>query len=287
MPAPVSTRLPLKLRHDRMPLAKPHIGSAPFDLIAENYDRIFNDPQIGQAQRAAVRRVLEKEFHREHRVLEIGCGTGEDACFLAERGVEVVACDSSSGMLAVTTQKVAIRGLQHLVKPHLLAAEEIGSLEGSFDGVFSNFGVLNCVPDLSALAKSLGRLLRPGAAMVLCLMGPCCWWEIAWYLAHGNPRKAFRRLRRGGVTARLAGGTPVRVYYPRVSSLAHAFAPHFRLRAIKGVGVLVPPSYLEFWANRFPPLLRFAVHADAILEGCPGVRLLADHVLLTFERGGV
>jgi len=287
MPVRVSTRLPLKLRSDPMPLAKPQIGSAPFDLIAENYDRIFTDPQIGRAQRAAVRRVLEKEFHRGHRVLEIGCGTGEDACFLAHRGVEVFACDSSSGMVAVTTKKVAIRGLQHLVKPHLLAAEQISSLEDSFDGAFSNFGVLNCVADLSALAKSLGRLLRPGATMVLCLMGPCCWWEIAWYLAHGNPRKAFRRLRRGGVTARLAGGTPVRVYYPRVSSLAHAFAPHFRLRAIKGVGVLVPPSYLEFWANRFSPLLRFAVHADAILEGCPGVRLLADHVLLTFERGGV
>jgi ubiquinone/menaquinone biosynthesis C-methylase UbiE len=267
-----------------MPIAKPQIGSAPFDLIAENYDRIFSDAKIGQAQRAAVRKALEKEFHAGHRVLEIGCGTGADACFLAERGVEVVACDSSPGMVAVTAQKVALRGLQHFVKPCLLAAEYIGGLQDSFDGAFSNFGVLNCVPDLPALANDLGRLLRPGATMVLCLMGHCCMWEIVWYLAHGNPRKAFRRLRRGGITARVADGPPVRVYYPRVSSLARAFTPHFRLRAIKGVGVLVPPSYLEFWADRFPRLLRSAVQADAILEACRGVRLLADHVVLTFER---
>ncbi len=268
-----------------MPFAQPQIGLAPFDPIADNYDRIFTDPKIGQAQRSAVRRALEKEFHPGCRVLEIGCGTGADACFLAERGVEVVASDSSPGMLAVTAQKVASRGLQHLVTPRLLAAEDIAELEDSFDGAFSNFGVLNCVPDLPSLAKNLGRLLRPHATMLLCLMGPFCWWEIAWYLARGNPRKAFRRLRRGGVTARIADGPPVHVYYPKVSSLAHSFAPHFRLTAIKGVGVLVPPSYLEVWANRFPRLLRSAVQADAVLETCPGVRLLADHVLLKFERG--
>ena len=270
-----------------MPLAKPQIGLVPFDRIAEYYDRIFTDAKIGHVQRAAVRRALEKEFRPGHRVLEIGCGTGADACFLAEHGVEVVACDSSPGMVAVTAQKVAIRGLQHFVKPCLLAAEDIGSLKDSFDGAFSNFGVLNCVPDLPALAKNLGRLLRPGATMVLCLMGPCCMWEMAWYLAHGNPRKAFRRLRRGGVTARIADGPPVRVYYPRVSSLARALATHFRLTAIKGVGILVPPSYLEFWAERCPRLLRSAAHADAVLESCPGVRLLGDHVLLTLQRGGV
>ncbi len=287
MPAPISTGPPLKLRSDPMPLANTQFGSAPFDLVAENYDRVFTDSQIGQAQRTAVRRVLEKEFHRGHRVLEIGCGTGEDACFLGERGVKVVACDSSPRMVAVTAHKVAMRGLRHLVKPHLAEADEIDGLEDSFDGAFSNFGVLNCVSDLPALSKILGRLLRPRATMVLCLMGPCCFWEIAWYLARGNPQKAFRRLPRGGVTARVAGGPSVRVYYPRVSSLARAFAPYFRLRAIKGVGVLVPPSYLEFWAERFPRLLRFAVHADAVLERCPGVRLLADHILLTFDRGNV
>lgn len=267
-----------------MPFAQPCIGSAPFDPIAEDYDRTFTNSKIGGAQRAAVRRSLEKEFHRGCRVLEIGCGTGEDACFLAECGVEVVACDSSPGMVAVTTQKVAIRRLQHLVTARLLAAEEIGALEDSFDGAFSNFGVLNCVPDLPTLAKNVGRLLRPGATMLLCLMGPCCGWEIAWYLAQGNPGKAFRRLRHGGVTARIAGGPPIRVYYPGVSSLARAFAPHFRLRAIKGIGVLVPPSYFEAWADRFPRLFRSAMRADTVLQGCPGLRLLADHVLLKFER---
>jgi SAM-dependent methyltransferase len=268
-----------------MPLAQPKIGPAPFDLIAENYDRIFTDPKIGQAQRAAVRRALEREFHARQRVLEIGCGTGADACFLADRGVEVIACDSSAGMIEVTAQKVASRGLQPLVTPRLLAAENIADLEGSFDGAFSNFGALNCVPDLRGVASDLGRMLRPGATMLLCMMGPCCWWEIAWYLARGKPRKAFRRLRRGGVTACVADGPPVHVRYPKVSSLARYFAPHFRLKAVKGIGVLVPPSYLEVWANRFPRVLRSAVRADGVLESCPGIRLLADHVLLKFERG--
>jgi ubiquinone/menaquinone biosynthesis C-methylase UbiE len=268
-----------------MPTEQLQIGSTPFDRIAENYDRIFTDPLIGQAQRTAVRRALEKEFRPGDRVLEIGCGTGADACFLAERGVEVVACDISPAMVAVTARKVATRGFQHFVTPSLLAAEDLAVLTDSFDGAFSNFGALNCVADLPAVAKNLGRLLKPGATILLCLMGPCCWWEIAWYLAQGNPRKAFRRLRRGGVTTRIAGGASVQVFYPSVSSLALSFAPHFHLKAIKGVGILVPPSYLEFCAPRFPRLLRSAVRADSVLEGCPVLRLLGDHVLLKFERG--
>jgi SAM-dependent methyltransferase len=272
------------MRSDSMPAAQSQIGSFPFDAIAENYDRLFTNLKIGQAQRAAVRRALKKEFCPGNRVLEIGCGTGADACFLAKRGVEVVACDSSPGMIAVTAQKVASSGLQHLVVPLLLAAENVATLDGSFDGAFSNFGALNCVRDLPALAQQLGGLLRPGATMLLCLMGPCCGWEIACYTARGHPHKAFRRFRRGGVSARIADGPPVHVYYPRVASLARSFAPHFRLKAIRGVGILVPPSYLESWANRFPRLFRFAVHADTVLETCPGVRLLADHVLLKFER---
>jgi len=229
---------------------------------------------------------LGKAFRSGDHVLEIGCGTGVDACFLAERGVTVVACDSSSQMIAVATRRVKDSGKVRSVHLRLLAAENIASLPSgdSFDGAFSNFGALNCVRDLQQFVKNLAILLRPGATALLCWMGPCCLWEITWYLAQGKPGKALRRFHPEGVTARLAEGASVRVRYPSGRLLARTFAPEFRLVSIRGIGVSVPPSYLEPWANRFPCLFDLSVRADLLLGRCPGIRALSDHILMEFRR---
>jgi cyclopropane fatty-acyl-phospholipid synthase-like methyltransferase len=231
---------------------------------------------------------LAKTFRSGDRTLEIGCGTGVDACFLAKRGVQVVACDSSPQMIAVSKRRIEENGLQQLVQARVLRAEDISALHGQelFDGAFSNFGVLNCVDDLGRFARDLAQCLKPGASVLLCWMGPCCLWEIAWYLAQGNREKSFRRLKRDGVAAKIAEGAFVRVRYPSVKSLRRAFAPQFRVTAIKGIGVAVPPSYLESWAQRHPHLFQLCEGADSFLGRCPGIRLLADHVLVRLQREG-
>lgn len=269
-----------------MSAAQPQIYSAPFDAIADSYDETFTSSKIGQAQRAAVWKELEKAFRPADRVLEIGCGTGVDACFLGERGVRVVACDCSSQMIEVAERRIREGGHQRRVQPLLLRAEDIINLPPAelFDGAFSNFGALNCVEDIGQFARDLAKLLKPGATALLCWMGPCCAWEIAWYLAQRKPSKAFRRLHRGGVVARLAGGAFVRVRYPLVESLTRTFAPEFRLQSFRGIGVAVPPSYVEDWISRFPRLFDFCSRADSVLGRCPGVRDFADHMLLRFER---
>lgn len=269
-----------------MPVMPPLACAAPFDAVADRYDEAFTQSRIGRAQRGSVWKEMERVFQRGDRVLEIGCGTGLDACFLAERGVTVVACDNSPRMIAMATRRIAESGQERFVQPYLLGAEEIASLrDGSrFDGAFSNFGALNCVQDLGQLARDLAALLKPGATALLCLMGPCCLWEVAWYLGQAKPGKAFRRTHPGGVTARLTDDAFVRVHYPSVRSLERTFAPEFHLVSVKGIGVAVPPSYVEGWARRFPRLLRLAERADSYLGRCPGVRDLADHILLRFQR---
>jgi ubiquinone/menaquinone biosynthesis C-methylase UbiE len=271
------------------PLAQTHARSAPFDAIADRYDSIFTLSTIGQAQRGPVWRELRKSFRPGDRIFEIGCGTGVDACFLAGHGMRVVACDSSARMLDVARRRVAgsvQRSANGSVELRLLPAEQISKLggEGLFDGAFSNFGALNCVEDVRRLAVDLASVLKPGANALLCLMNPRCLWEISWYLLQGKLSKAFRRLHRGSVEARLGDGAIVRIQYPSVRFMRRTFAPQFRLTAITGIGVAVPPSYVEPWASRFPGAVRLAMHADSLLGRCPGVRMFADHILLRFER---
>lgn len=261
---------------------------APFDAVAARYDETFTWSKIGQAQRRSVWEELAKTFRPGNLTLEIGCGTGIDACFLAKRGVQVVACDSSSQMIAVATRRIQQNGLQELVQPLVLRAQDIGSLppEEMFDGAFSNFGTLNCLQDLGRFAHDLASHVKPGGTAILCWMGPCCLWEVIWYLARGNREKAFRRLNRDGVEAKIANAAFVRVHYPSVTLLARTFAPAFRLKSIKGIGVAVPPSYLESWAQRHPRLLQLCERSDSLLGRCPGVRVLADHVLVRLQREG-
>ncbi len=262
--------------------------NAPFDAVADRYDELFTASRIGHAQRASVWTELKKAFRSGDRVLEIGCGTGVDACFLGSRGIRVVACDSSPRMLAMANRRVRETGNSAFVQPHLLGAEDLSELreERTFDGAFSNFGALNCVKDLRRFASDLGQVLHPGASVLFCLMGPCCLWELIWYLAHANPRKAFRRFHREGVDARLADGALVHVFYPSVRSLTRIFAPEFGLKSVKGIGVAVPPSYLEPLVLRFPRTFTLQKRIDSLLGECPGIRLLADHILLRFERTG-
>ena len=268
-----------------MPALPPTVSPAPFDAVAARYDETFTYSQIGQAQRKAVWNELVQAFRPGDNVLEVGCGTGVDACYLAENGVQVIACDASTQMINLATRRIHERGLDKFVKPVILRAEDVSALSTqSFEGAFSNFGALNCIEDLPRFARDLARLLKPGARVLLCWMGRYCLWEMMWYLAQGNRQKAFRRLRRNQTTASLGGGAFVSVHYPSIRSLGRTFAPEFKIKSIKGIGLTVPPSYLEHWAADHPRLIGLGERVDAWMGGCPGTRVLADHILVGFER---
>jgi len=269
-----------------MSVAQPQVFKAPFDAIAATYDETFTRSCVGSAQRAAVWRELAKAFKPGDRVLEIGCGTGVDACYLAERDVKVVAFDPSIQMVDLASRRVRQKGLQALVQARVLRAEEICHLPANelFDGAFSNFGALNCVEDLNSLARDLARLLRPKSTAFLCWMGPLCLWEVGRYLAQGNAGKAFRRFHRDGAVAKIADGASVHVRYPSVKALAQIFAHDFRVTSVRGIGVTVPPSYMEPWARRHPRVLSLCEWIDSWLGRCPGIRLLGDHVLVRLQR---
>jgi ubiquinone/menaquinone biosynthesis C-methylase UbiE len=258
----------------------------PFDSIAEEYDDIFSNSSIGRAQRASVWMETDRTFRPGERILEINCGTGIDALHMAGRGLEVLACDSAPAMIAVARARLDRSPVRRSLTLRCLPIEHIDRLERDrpYDGIFSNFAGLNCVEDLSRVARDLAYLIKPGGKAILCMFGHVCLWEIAWYLARGKPRKAFRRLRRDGVVANVSGNSSVVVRYHTVASLERVFRPYFRLECWKGVGVAVPPSYLEAVAIRFPRLFQLAADIDRWIGRCWVLRGLADHMVLTFER---
>jgi ubiquinone/menaquinone biosynthesis C-methylase UbiE len=255
-----------------------------FDSIAESYDSLFTDSVIGRSQRTAVWKETEGVFRAGDRVLELNCGTGEDALFLAGKGISVIACDASVRMIEQARVRKADEAPLASVEFHALCTEHLDKLPAGlrFDGVFSNFSGLNCVEDLSQTSRLLADRVDKGAQLLLCLSTRFCMWEILHYLFCAELRKAFRRC--GGVTETKLGQQSLVVYYPTLHSIQRSFGPMFRLCSVTGIGIAVPPSYLEEWAHRNPRLFRICETIDLLLCRLPGIRMLGDHMLLHLER---
>jgi ubiquinone/menaquinone biosynthesis C-methylase UbiE len=160
----------------------------PFDRLAARYDQLWTRTPTGSAQRGLVWRNLDGLFHPGERLLDIGCGTGADAAHFSARGIAVHATDCSPAMVDAARRRGGFTA-------SVLRAEEIAEAGEIYDGAISNFGALNCVGDLAAVARSLARVVRPGGRVAICTIGRFCAWETLYYASRLRFRKAFRRLR--------------------------------------------------------------------------------------------
>jgi len=243
--------------------------TAAFDRVAASYDAQWTDTPAGRAQRDLVWHHADGLFQRGDFLLDIGCGTGEDAAHFAAMGARVHATDVSAEMIRVAARRGGFTTA-------LAAAEEIDGMPASYDGAISNFGALNCVADAARVARRLAELVRPGGRVVVCVIGRFCLWETLYYAARLEFRKAVRRWNNNAVMTSL--GVPV--YYRSVDDLCAAFAPEFACERWTGIGLLVPPSYVRLPSG----VVRVLGLLDRWLAGWPLLRGLADHRLLVLVR---
>jgi SAM-dependent methyltransferase len=253
-----------------------------FDPLAGAYDADFTRMAVARHLRARVQRHLLERVRPGHRALELGCGTGEDARALGERGVCVAATDGSQAMLAQARRKCA--HLPHVRVQQLDLNAPRDDMPQGFHLVYANFGVLNCVHDHAALSNWLAARVVPGGAACFAVMSPLCVWEIGWHGLHGAWRTAVRRARGRATFAPAPGAPPITVHYPSPRALTAAFAPHFALTAVQPLGLCLPPTDLYAALERRPRLFRMLASLDDLLVGWGGLALFADHYWITFRR---
>ncbi len=253
-----------------------------FDPLAKSYDSDFTHTDIGQWLRARLQTRLLIHWQSDHHVLELGCGTGEDALFLAQNGIHVTATDASEKMLDITRAKTQHTGLVNTASLDLQHLPD--TPKHTFDGAFSNFGPLNVLDDWQPLAQWLAVRIPREGIVGLGIMSPFCVWEVVWHGLHLNPRTAMRRWRKN-TTFQADGDTqPIRIRYPTIRRLTRDFEPYFRRVHVEAIGLFLPPSDVYGVIEKRPRMLRALKRLETHFARYSKLALLADHYWIEFER---
>ena len=262
----------------------------PFDIMANTYDEDFSHTHIGKLQREKVWEKLLPVLHTYNRhldILEINCGTGEDALRLAAMGHSVIATDASAVMIEKAKCKAGqFAGNNYKVQFIQCSFEGLQShiFENRFDLVFSNFGGLNCIDEeaLKVLSKTLSNLITPGGHLFFVLISRFCAWETGYYLLRGRFKTAFRRWQKQ-VSFTVSGNT-IPVYYYSPASFKKLFHPEFAYINSFAVGLFVPPSYLEPFFLKRQALLGKLSSLENKLAVSSAMCRLSDHYCIVLKK---
>jgi len=258
-----------------------------FDTIAEEYDKSFTQSIIGKAQRKIVWSYLEKTLgnNKNLNILELNCGTGEDALWFAKKGHKVLASDISEKMIEITKEKLSNAGLLLTSRTTQIDLNKIDSsgIKEKFDLVFSNFGGMNCISlnEMEKLSSEIKKLLKPEGQFIMVVMPSFCLWETFYFLLKLNFRKAFRRLSKKGTIAKL-NGTDLKTFYFSPAKIKEMFKEDFAVLSIKPIGFFIPPSYLD---NFFSSKEKMFYNLQKLEQAVKDVSFLSsfsDHFLIHF-----
>jgi SAM-dependent methyltransferase len=256
-----------------------------FDSVASGYERSNAANPLLAAMRARALEAILAHTPRAARLLDLGCGPGADAAMLAAHGHQVTAIDWSNAMVEETRARAAREGVAAQVDVHHLGIQELDRLPaGGFKTVYSNFGALNCVPDLAAAIRLAADRIVPGGVFVASVIGRVCPWEIALFASRADFARVAVRFARDLTPVPLNGRTVWTRYYTP-SEFERVCAP-FGLRRVwlRALGVLTPPPYMEAFAARQPAWIARLQGVEDRAAAWPGIRNLGDHFLMVLKK---
>lgn len=254
-----------------------------FDSVAADYDGPRGNNELIQRMRLTMWDTVQREIPEGSRLLDLGCGTGMDAVAFAERGYRVVASDWSPRMVERTRTRATDAGLHERVTVVHVGVHQLDQLSDRFDGIYSNFGPLNCAPDLAAVANQCARMLKPGGKLVFSVIGRVCPWEWAHYGLRGRFKRAAIRAARGATAVGMNRHT-IWTYYYLPREFYRAFAPHFTLESYRALSLFMPPPYLVEHYRRRPGWYERLGRLDDRFGGLPLLRGMGDHFLIVMRR---
>lgn len=117
---------------------------------------------------------------RGKRLLDLGCGAGENSVYFGMKGADCVATDYSPGMVEVALKLAEANGVK--VEGFTANAMELDFPDESFDIVYAS-NLLHHLPEPKLAIREMHRVLKPG--------GKACFWDP---LRHNPIINVYRRM---------------------------------------------------------------------------------------------
>ena len=256
-----------------------------FSLQSGIFDRIYAGNAIIDYKRQRVREHTLQYLPQESSILELNSGTGDDAIFFAAKGHHIHATDISEGMQLILKQKVTERGFQNKISTELCSFTQLDQLQnkGPYDLIFSNFGGLNCTGDLDKVLDSLEGLVKPGGQITLVIISTFCLWETL-LLFKGKFKTATRRF--FSVKGRKANieGTSFTCWYYDAGYIQQKMKKRFDVIGVEGLCSIVPPSYIEGFAEKHPKIFSLLIRLENKLKELWPIRSCGDYFIISLRR---
>lgn len=260
-------------------------GAKAFSLQSKIFDALYRDNSIIQYKRERVRAVVQEFIPKNSTVLELNSGTGEDATWFAQNGHTVHATDIAAGMQDILRSKVNALNLQDKISTELISFTDLKKLKErkTYDLIFSNFAGLNCTGELDTVLHSLTPLLKTKGIAILVLLPSFCLWEFL-LLFKGKFKTAFRRFfSSSGVKAHIEG-IYFRCWYYNPSYIIRHVKNEFNVLAVEGLCTLVPPSYMEGFAEKYPGTFSFLKAKENKWKRNRPWRNTGDYYIIVLEK---
>lgn len=254
--------------------------SETFSKAASIYDMKIRQNFINLYIRDREVSTLLKYYKKGRKVLEIGCGTGEECRrFIQSTGASVVGLDISQGMLDFASQKMARSGLEEQFTGIRSPASKSGALNEKFGTIYSFNGAMNTEPDVQGFLESLRSLTERGSILVLSLRNRRCLGELIVYGTLGNTFR--KRYRKENLVDVEVVGVKIPSRYFSTEEVLNLFSD-FRTLKIIGLGIVLPPS-LASRVNS-PLARRLVTYLELLFSSLPIIKKMGDETLYVLER---
>ncbi len=249
------------------------------------FDDLYSGNTIIRYKRERVRKHVEQYLAPRSSILELNSGTGEDAAWFAQQGHSVHATDISAGMQQILQNKVSALDLSAMVSTELISFTQLENLQHrtTYDMIFSNFAGLNCTGELDKVLNSLSPLVKTGGVVTLVILPKFCLWEFL-LLFRGKFKTAFRRFFSSkGVKAHMEGEY-FKCWYYNPSFVIKQLQQDFDLLAIEGLCSLVPPSYIDGFAEKHPALFSSLKQKEEKWKRNWPWKSIGDYYIVSFRK---
>lgn len=249
------------------------------------FDELYAKNTIIQYKRERVRTHVLRYLNPGSKILELNAGTGDDAVFFARQGHFVHATDISEGMQLKLKEKIIHNQLTGSVSNEICSYTVLDKLinKGPYDHIFSNFAGLNCTGKLESVLVSLDDLLKPGGLVTLVMLPKFCLWE-SLLIFKGKFKTATRRFFSSKGRIAHLNGSYFTCWYYSPKFIIHTLKNKYKLAGLEGLCAIVPPSYMEHFAEDHPKLYPFLKEKENKLKKKWPWKYIGDYYIITLKK---